>query len=363
VVFPRDGSIIGRRLVALAVALAAAIAGLMTVGVAGASARARSHQPPVVSPRFRYVAGAVPGSGTPFLWTGVRYALTWTLLSGSSTPATLIDDQTGRRTTIGRAGCHPFDGPEPLDLPWITFSCAPANQPPAWEVYSPATGRWQSVSPSPGVLCSAGCETYLLAAGRSWLEFQQATCTANYHAPCSARNLFQNIWTGAVREDPSGPITMVDLNSPNLTRTVCRPLSVPGNGSLTFHGNFALSSLTDNKLNTTVYLERCGTRLHRLVAPANTYVGGALTGINAHEVLWMAHPGPLLTGLTLPGLKRFTIRLPQRLLGSSCTSPDDYRDCMSMIALTNKRLYILTASYPSQVWAAPAPLPAKAQHK
>jgi hypothetical protein len=84
---------------------------------------------------------------------------------------------------------------------------------------------------------------------------------------------------------------------------------------------------------------------------------------NAREVVWMAHPGPILTGLTLPGLRRFMIRLPGRLLGSSCTSPDDYSDCIRGIALTNHRLYIVTASYPSQVWAAPVPLPAKHPEK
>ncbi len=337
--------------------LTAAIAALMTAGTAGASSRVRSRQPSVVSPRFRFVAEAA------VLWTGPRYALTWGGLGGSSTPATLIDDQTGRRTTIGRAGCHPLGtaGLEPLDLPWITFTCAPATQPPAWELYSPATGGWHSVSPSPGVLCSGGCSTSLLAAGRSWLAFQQASCpNGDYHS-CNARNLFQNIQTGEVRPDPSNATTVVDLNSPNLSRMVCRPLSAPGGVSPTFYGSSALSAVTDSTFNTGVYLERCGTRLHRLVSPV-TPDGAGFTGANAREVVWMAHPGPFLTGLTIPGLRRFTIRLPERLLGS-CTSPDDYRDCMSLIALTNKRLYILTASYPERVWVAPLSLPDKRQPK
>jgi hypothetical protein len=76
----------------------------------------------------------------------------------------------------------------------------------------------------------------------------------------------------------------------------------------------------------------------------------------------MSHPGPFLTGLTLPGLQRFTIRLPERLLGTSCSTPDDYIDCVSGIALTNERLYIVISSYPNQVWAAPVSLP-RSRHK
>lgn len=339
--------------------IAAAIAALMIAGVAGASSRTRSHQSPVLSPRFRYVA-----SDAPFLWTGARYALTWNL-SGSSPPATLIDDQTGQRTRIGRPGCHPLGGPRvgQTDLPWIIFLCSPATQqPPAWELYSTATGGWLSVSPSPGVMCGGDCETSIDAAGRYWLEFQQATCpNGDYHS-CTASNVFQNIQTGEVRPDPSGPTTMVDLDAPNLTRPVCTPLSTAGTSSLTFYGTFALATVINNNFDENVYLERCGTRLHRLLWDRPGALSGAPPTFNAHEVLWMAHPGPFLTALTIPGLQRFTIRLPKHLLGTSCTSPDDFADCIGGVALTNTRLYIVTASYPSQVWAAPIPLPSKRRH-
>jgi hypothetical protein len=75
----------------------------------------------------------------------------------------------------------------------------------------------------------------------------------------------------------------------------------------------------------------------------------------------LAHPGAFLSALTLPRLQPFTIRLPEHLLGTSCSSPtlDDYRDCASQLALTNHRLCLLKASpsYPEQLWVAPNPLP------
>jgi hypothetical protein len=329
--------------------------------MAGASSPARAHNPPVVRPRFRYVVG-----DTADLWAGPRYALAWVHLAGSSTSATLIDDQTGRRTTIARPGCHPLGPSGPLNLPWIIFICSPAtNNPPDWELYSTASGRWLSVSPSPGVLCGGDCRSSISAAGRYWLQFQQVTCPSeNYHSPCNSVNVFQNIQTGQVRHDPSNGSTMVDLNAPNLKHTVCPPLSGPGPGPplLRFSGNFALSAVSVHDFGEKVYLERCGTSLHRLLWYRPPSQNGFAPSIDAHEVVWMAHPGPFLTGLTLAGLRRFTIRLPEHLLGASCTSPDDFADCIGGVALTNRRLYLVTASYPPQVWAAPVPLPAKRHH-
>jgi hypothetical protein len=73
----------------------------------------------------------------------------------------------------------------------------------------------------------------------------------------------------------------------------------------------------------------------------------------------MAHPGRFLSALTLPGLRPFTITLPNRLVARTC-SPDDYSTCVAQIALTNQRLYLLTAGpYPEHVWVTPSPRPAK----
>jgi hypothetical protein len=360
-----------RRLRALAVVvgMAAAIIGLM-IASAGASSRVRAHQPPVVRPHFRYVGEAV------LLWTGARYALAAPeALPGPPlySPATLIDDQSGQVKTIAQAGCDPVLSQrstlEPLDLPWVPFSCGWPGQ-PVPELYSPATGQWQAVSPSPGAVpsCdSSNCtEDFLAAAGRYWLEYNHAICdSVNQH--CSWDNLLQNIRTRELRQDPWGGTTTVDLNAPDLTRPVCTPLraptifgpyNAPVPGSLTFYGSFAVSIGGDQN-GSEVYLERCGTHLHRLLttAPLGRL---AVVGANTHEVVWMAHPGRILNALTLPGLRPFTIRLPNRLVARTC-SPDDYSTCVAQIGLTNQRLYLLTAVpyLKQQLWATPNPHPAK----
>lgn len=340
---------------------AAAIMGLLPAPVATASSRGRAHQLPVVSPHFRRVGDAVS------VWAGSTY-----VVSAIGTYVTLIDDRTGEVKTVSRAGCG-AEGPsalEPLNLPWVTFNCAPGAVlggvgigPPTPELFSPATGQWQAVSPSPGVVCpGAGCTDRYFpeGAGSAWLQYDHESCdTGGQH--CSSSSVFQDISTGELRQDPSGGATTVDLNAPNLAQTVCRPLRVPTTfelfapalvpGSLTFYGSFALAIGGDAN-GPQVYLERCGTHLHRLLITA-PLERRPVVGANTHEVVWMSHPH-FLSGLTLPGLRRFTISLPQRLVARSC-SPDDYSTCVAQIALTNRHLYLLAAS--GQVWTARAPLP------
>lgn len=228
-------------------------------------------------------------------------------------------------------------------------------------------------SPCAGAICTGNEDIsyFLKAAGTNWLEYEQDTCMDGEH--CSADDVFQNIHTGELTQDPSGGSAAIDLNYLDLTRAVCRPLSVPtaaqpygptGPGLLSFYGSFALSTGTYNNAITKVYLERCGTHLHRLVTTASSPFpeDAVLPGANSHEVVWIARPRPLLSALTIPGLRSFTIRFPRRLITTACSSqPVDYRNCVGQIALTNHRLYLLqaTATYPEPVWAAPNPLPAR----
>ena len=350
---------------AAVVGVAAAVIVLLLAAVATASARGRAHQAPVVSPHFRRVGAAAS------VWAGSAY-----VVAADGTSVTLIDDQTGQVNTISRAGCGAL-GPsalEPLDLPWVTFNCAPGVivggvgiGPPAPELYSPATGQWQAVSPSPGVLCpSTSCTDRYFpeAAGRAWLQYDHESCdTGGQH--CSSGSVFQNLSTGELRHDPSRGATTVDLSAPSLSQTVCRPLTVPTTyelfaaapvpGSLSFYGSFAVA-IGGDKNGPRVYLERCGTHLHRLLttAPIESL---PVFGANTREVVWMSH-SHFLSALTLPGLRPFTIRLPERLVARTC-SPDEYSTCVAQIALTNRRLYLLTPSTsgPGQLWTAPTPLP------
>jgi hypothetical protein len=160
-----------RRWVAVAATfgMTAAIMGLMIVEVTNASSRAPLHEPPVVGPSFRYVVDA------SWIWTGTRYALAGSAFSAKESSVALIDNQTGRRKTITRAGCDPVEPSvlEPLDLAWVPFNCSPAltYTPPAPELYSPATRQWRAVSPSPRITHPCGdapCDVYyyLAAAGQ-----------------------------------------------------------------------------------------------------------------------------------------------------------------------------------------------------
>jgi hypothetical protein len=376
----RSGRVFGRRLGALAaaVAIAAAIVAMMTAAMAGASSR--SQKPPVVRPQFRFVADA------SWLWTGARYALAGLgappPLPGvvANTPATLIDDQTGQRTTITRPGCNcvPVSALEPPNLPWIPFDCAAPGQPPVPELYSHATRQWLAVHRSadlPPGPCGGFCDVSygLRAAGRYWLAYERGICDGvGDFQHCSTHYLYQNLQTGALRQDPAPGSAAVDLNAPDLTRRVCRPLRVPTTlppynvkpilGSVTFYGSFAVAIGGDLESNA-AYLERCGTHLHRLLTSADGPELGAVVrpAANTREVVWIAHPRPFLSALTLPGLRPFTIRLPDRLVGRDCSF--DYHTCVAQIALTNHRLYLLTSTPPLQLWVAANPLPPKRQRK
>lgn len=359
-----------------AVVIAVVIMGLMTAAVAVASSRRRADHPPVVSAHFRHLGAA------DSIWAGTRYALAvGAPLADHGSGVALIDDQTGQLKTISRAGCD-SDGAttlEPLDLPWVTFDCSQRTGgvgplglgPPAPELYSPASGQWQAVLPSPGVspVCTgSGCTDlyYAEGAGSSWLQYDHETCDSGGEH-CSSSSVFQNITTGELRQDPSGGTTTVDLNAPNLIRRVCRPLRVPTTvepyalgrvpGSLMFYGSFGVA-IGGNNTGSRAYLERCGTHLHRLLTKAPVEEP-TVVGANTHEVVWMSHPH-FLSALTLPGLRPFRIRLPRRLIALTC-SRDDYFTCVTQIALTNHRLYLLTATAtnPEPLWAAPDPLPAK----
>jgi hypothetical protein len=303
------------------------------------------------------------------VWAGSGY-----VVAAGGGYVTLIEDQSGQVTRVSRAGCGAL-GPsalEPLDLPWVTFNCAAGVisggagiGPPAPELYSPATGQWRAVSPSPGVLCPGiGCtdQYFPEAAGSAWLQYDHESCDSGGEH-CSSSSVFQNLSTGELRQDPSGGTTTVNLNAANLAQAVCRPLRMPMAyelyaptrvpGSLTFYGSFAVAAGGDEH-GLRVYLERCGAPLRRLLTTAPPEAL-PVVGANTREVVWMSHRH-FLSALTLPGLRPFTIRLPKRLIAHSC-SQDDYSTCVAQIALTERRLYLLTPSGPGQLWTAPNPLP------
>jgi hypothetical protein len=346
--------------IAMAIAIMAGTAGAAT---APATSRPRPAATPVLRPAFSRVGHA------GWVWAGSRYTLVGPAESATDEAVTLIDDDTGHHTVISRPGCSPVQPSvaEPLSLPRLPFSCGPVGR-PVPELYSPSTGQWQTVAPATTI--SHPCQgdplcfitDGLTAAGTAWLEYIQSNCPMDEH--CGYKNIFENINTGAVRQNPSSSQTTLSLNAEQLTEPVCQPLRVPtarqlfagpGPGSLTFYGRFAVALGTDQNANPTAYLERCGTHLHRLLVKG-PYPGALLApAANTHEAVWMPRQTGQLSAVTLPGLHPFRVRLPSRILDGGCSASQD-TTCVAQIALTQHRLFVLIT--PSgQLWSAPATVP------
>ena len=167
-----------------------------------------------------------------------------------------------------------------LGPPWVLMSCPLTSNPYGphdVELYSLADGTQQTVTPSPGVpYCASppGMEVecaYADAVGAYWIRWD-ASC---YHG--SVTSFFQNIQTGELRDDPRNATTFADLNSPALAHATCPGVrlvrenegySMPW-GSLTSYGQFALVIGSDSRGLGAAYLERCGTRMRRLLASSD----------------------------------------------------------------------------------------------
>lgn len=289
------------------------------------------------------------------------YLLLATTVGGDfrSTGWIVINNRTGTRTAL-----DPRCYVEGLGPPWILMGCPPASNPygaPAdVELYSLTDETRQTVTPNPGVPdpdCSSPPPSQMSpcaspdAVGADWIRWD-TTCSVH----CGNTYSFQNIQTGELRDDPTNATTFVDLNSPALARRTCpgvhlipdaQPYGGAGWGSLTPYGRFALA--TDGYNN--VFLERCGTRMPRLLA--NTGYGGAV-GSNASAIVWQT--ARHLTGLFLPSLQRFTIPLPAAILRSPTPPRSDVP--VNAIAVTPDALYIEDGYY-GRFWrtASPGALP------
>jgi hypothetical protein len=225
---------------------------------------------------------------------------------------TLIDDRTGKQTSIARPRCaFPVIGGS-----WLLF----ANCGQRLELISLSGAASRTVDRPVGAAP--------IAIGTQWVEFDQGCDEVH---SCHTY-LFTNIYTGQVRGDPTGANTIADLNYPSLARRVCSPLRVPQaasftppTGLLTFVGSFAIAK------NARVFLERCGTRLHRLIDPNDGPVAAT-----PRVIMWTTSE---LDGIFLPNLRGFTARLPT--VGA-------YR-----IAAGPRTLYAVDPN--DQLWTAPIP--------
>jgi hypothetical protein len=219
--------------------------------------------PVVLHPSFhRIVQAGYLLSNDRYVFAGARYG------PHSASSGLLLDERIGKRTTIFPPVGATWCSGDALGGPWLVAGCS-FGQPSALEAYSLTAGTWQPLNYTPGVCqltTQESCDA--VSIGTHWIDIKESC----YH--CATTYVFQDIQTGNTRSDPTGPTTIPDVNSPTLGRRVCSPLRVPraddggegGDlnawGSLRVYGSFALASGTDPYGTPSVYLERCGSRLH-----------------------------------------------------------------------------------------------------
>jgi hypothetical protein len=305
------------------------------------------HKPRRLAPAGQVVLGS---SFQPIRGVGGVVASGDYLLLSTSTGWIVINQRLGTTTALDPR-CQVVG----LGPPWVLLSCPQSSAPSGpgdVELYSLTDGTRQTVTPSSGLppQCpQPDVETECAGAGAVgayWIRWD-ASC---YN--CAVTSFFQNIQTGELRDDPTNATTFADLNSPALAHSTCpgvrlmRDLdSLVAWGSLTPDGQFALVTGADNS----VFLERCGTRMRRLLANGNTVASYALAS-NAGAVVWQAVTSQL-NGLLLPSLQTFTIPLPSAIVKPP-GSPEDVP--VLGLTLTSDALYVRDG-WAGSVWQAASP--------
>jgi hypothetical protein len=234
------------------------------------------------------------------------------------------------------SGCPgPVGGQEFLGDTWLLVPCPHS----AMDLYALGTEQWKTVLiPAVcrhrfghGPSCSPD------AVGTDWIKYDEARGKASL----GERWLFQDIGTGAVRNDPTNPHTLSDLDSPVLASHVCAPLRVPpasSENTLALDGRFAI--LTDSS---GIFLEHCATHLHQLLTRA--------IGVTAApaEIMWVGAPKGPVDGIFLPSRRRFSVPRPR---GSSLVD----------VMIGARHLYVIgdigradSLSTTGVVWSAPLP--------
>jgi hypothetical protein len=321
---------------------------LVALGGAAVAAGAHQHKPRplVLHPRFHLV-----GSGPAGVYVDGPYVLLMNFAANFEASGTLIDEQTGTKTSVSYPGCYLSGfGGDPLGGPWLILGCGRAGEGlDRFELHNLDTGEWHAVVPDPGIIsygnnCPGGtpyCGSGVMGFGADWIEWEE------HCRYCDYTYLFQNIDTGQVQRLPGwhvGGRIIPDLDSLSLARPLCPPLTVPAGlppipgaapeiGAVSFYGSFAIASSGSE-----LVLERCGSKLKLAVGNGNEQSLGA----SSHAIVWAVGSNRRkLDGLFLPSLRRFVITT------SPTTSPHQ-------VALSSGELYVVDGNS-GMVFATPAP--------
>jgi hypothetical protein len=286
-----------RRAIAALGAAAALVAALAVLADPAASGRPSDPQPVHFKFHRAGQSAAVESNG--------RYVF---VIGKTAKVGTLLDNQTGRKITMpAYKQCHGFGY---FGGPYLAGPGCGSHGKLTVPLFSLATHRTRTVT-----IHIKGCKARprcsVVDAGSDWLDIY-------FSSGRSSRELYQNLHTGAVKPSPKLRRSQkIDLNSPTLTGSnACR------------HGEFLVVG---------AYLERCGSKLHKLILPTMSYLV-----INSQAaIMWVTRRGQL-DGIELPGLRGFAVKTP--------FAPDN-----NNYTLTSTTLYVRTGRSGFELWSAPWP--------
>lgn len=207
---------------------------------------------------------------------------------------TLLNERTGRRAVVRlpRDCRRPGGIEETVGGPWLMADCNERYV----GLYSLAGHRWHNLAVRGPCRHRTPSSCPAEAIGSRWIEYDSGTPNRG------DVYIFQNIASGAIRRDPATRRVIADLDARRLAHHLCARISVPPDGSLEFGGWFALALYESN-----TYLERCGTRMHRLLTSSDS-----ASGIGSDLVVYVTDLRGPIHAISLPSLRRFTIALPRR---------------------------------------------------
>ena len=227
---------------------------------------------------------------------GIAKSGPYVLLGWETGTAQLIDGQTGKRVVLRpRAGCSFDDGySTPLGGSWVVTMC----QSGSFELYSIPSRRWIPFSPDfeqmfalSGICANRYpplCGAQYVTIGDQWIEFD---VSYGYHSGPTVPT-YERIKSGQITTNPPGVKPggnqILDLDSPNLTRTLCDPLRMPVPfGTIVTDGGFAIDeeSAPPEYVQHT-YLERCGSSLHEPIGTDASWVHRRRAG-RCMECRWL----------------------------------------------------------------------------
>lgn len=220
--------------------------------------------PPTIRMHFAVIHGSVTTNGP------------YTLVMSGRGAGQVIDEITGERVQLQLPGdCRSPTADAVLGDSWLMEECDTSHL----ALYSLARRRWRQVTVDSACVhfdAGSGSACVPLAVGTDWIEFDEQSDRFG------DVSVFQNIQTGRVRRDPTNARTFPSLDLLRLARRLCRPLRVPSHTFVSFAFEAPFVFVTDEAGSV---LERCGTRLHRVLP------GGSQAGLGPGAVMWLSARG------------------------------------------------------------------------